>query len=222
MLTIGYAGNLQDWDPRVNEKSGILRVLRDWTWSYQPRNIDASSRSGYYLFRGLQSFSSKYPSLVDSIQVKLWGGIRRLNREQVNEFELTELVEIGGYLDRLESYKKLLSCDVLFLPLESSRGDQRPLFIPGKLYEYLRTRKPVLALAEESDCVEILRESGLGIICSPFDSENIADTLAFLISKKDELPNLYAPNNEFIERFSFEKIVAEMANIFDDVLNSSE
>jgi len=221
MLTIGYAGNLQGWDPRANEKSKILRALRDWTWSYQPRNLDASSRSGYYLFQGLQAFSSKYPSLLDSIRIKLWGRIRRLNQEQVNEYELTSLVEIGGYLDRSESYKKLLSCDVLFLPLESSGRDQRPLFIPGKLYEYLRTRKPVLALAEESDCVEILRESGLGIICSPFDSEHIADTLAYLVSNKRELPNLYAPNNDVIERFSFEHIVRGMAGVFDDVLYSS-
>jgi len=220
MLTIGYAGNLQGWDPRANEKNKILRVVTDWIWSYQPRNIDASSRSGYYLFRGLQAFSSKYPSLTNSIRIKLWGRIRRLNREQVSEYELTSLVEIGGYLDRPESYQKLLSCDILFLPLESSGTDQKPLFIPGKLFEYLRAGKPILAIAEESDCVEILQESGLGIICSPFDSNNIADTLAYLVSKKQELPDLYPPNNDVIDRFSFEHIVRRFAEIFDDVLCS--
>ena len=221
MLTIGFAGNLQSWEPDQKRRSALVRTLKEWFWLYQPRNVDFSTRSGYFLFRGLERFGEKYPELRKSIQVCLWGRIRPLNQRQVEEFGLSDMVEIEGFLPRSTSFEKLSACDVLFLPLESPHDGQRPLFIPGKLYEYLKTGKPVLALAGDSDCVDILLESGLGVVCSPFDSEKIADTLAFLVRNREELPSLYRPNQDVIDRYSFERIVSDLARTFDDVLGRS-
>lgn len=218
-LTIGYAGILNGYAPSKGSINFFPQMLKRIFFSYRVNNISNHTRTGYFLFQGIKYLKKNYPINAKRLKVELWGIIDPLNKQQVEEYRLTDIVSIGGYLSKSESFKKLMKCDILFLPLESALGEQRPLFIPGKLYEYLKTGKPILALAEDSDCSVILKNSGLGIICSPYKASEIANYLNYLIENKDSINEIYKGNESYIQsNFNFIEITKKMAEVFNNVL----
>ncbi len=214
-LRIGYAGSLKAHDPQATIKRGLGKWAQ-WFWTYRIDNIKPETRSGYFLFKGIEVFQTKYPDLATQLLIHMWGMIDPKNQQQAVEMGLADSVKIEGYKSKAETVSILATCDVLFLPLESGKDGQKPLFIPGKLYEYLKLGKPILALADESDCVDILRKSGLGLICSPYDAEGIADTLAELVKNRAALPAQYSADTAYIdENFNFKNITRKLSQIFD-------
>ena len=93
------------------------------------------------------------------MQLRLWGNVDSRNGLQAKKLGISDMVKIEGYKQKEESLALLRSCDLLFLPLESETKAGKPLFIPGKLFEYLKIGKPVLALGGQSDCIDILKKS---------------------------------------------------------------
>ena len=215
VLRIGYAGSLKGYLPGSEHVPG-WRTIADWIWTYRNRTLKHHTGSGYFLLKGVQQFKQQYPDLTDRLKVQLWGLIDPINQQQVKEFSIQELVKIEGYFSKPESAKRLTACDVLFLPLETSDD---PLFIPGKVFDYLRIGKPVLVLGPGSDCTRILEQAGLGIRRDPYDAEGIAGTLKELLENKDQLPAMYQADNDYIEsHFHFSNLAQKMADVFEEVL----
>lgn len=217
ILRIGYAGSLKGHRPG-SEHVPAWRSIVDWIWTYRNRTLQHHTRSGYYLLKGVQRFKEDYPDLCPRLKVQLWGLIDPVNEEQVDSFKIGDIVEVEGYFSKVESGKRLAACDLLFLPLETSDD---PLFIPGKVFDYLRLGKPVLVLGPESDCTRILERAGLGIRLDPSNAKGIADALADLVGKKSLLPELYQPDMAYIEgHFQFKHLAGKMAAVFEEVLNT--
>ena len=89
--------------------------------------------------------------------------------------------------------------------------------IPGKLFELLSIGKPIFALVEDSDCRDILIESGLGIICSPFQEDEIANRLFEIFNDIEAIKEKHQPNKTYIEKFNFKNLTKELSSIFDKV-----
>ncbi len=214
-LVIAYAGSLAFYDPAQSGSKGLMsRVFG----TYQVYNLDISTRSAYYLFAGLQQLLKKHPEYEQKIQLHFWGAIHKNTSVQAKQMGLQSCVHIEGYKAKADSLNTLERADVLFLPLESEKGGQRPLFIPGKLYEYLATGKPVLAVAGASDCTDILRNAGTGIIVNPFDTEELAEALKQLCDNKDRLAEMYRADEQVVKQYSFDVIAQKMAAVFEHTL----
>ena len=217
-LRIGYAGTLKGFEPQPSSFRWWQPVL-DWLWTFQVQNLDTSTRSGYFLLKGLAHLKERNPEVADEVLLHFWGNISSVNQQQADLWGLGHHVLFEGYTTKAITVDRLSACDVLFLPLESEKNGQRPLFIPGKLYEYLNIGKPILALTGPSDCADILLRSGLGIICDPRDPESIAATLQELVVHREELPKRYAADRDFISKaFSFSAKTKELAGLFDSLL----
>lgn len=218
-MRIGYAGFLNSYTPG-QERESIGKKLKRWFWDYKVTNINHHTRSGYFLLRALKLLREQKPEIAAKIEINWWGMIAEGNVKQAEKFGVGDLVVTEKYFPKAESYKKLQACDLLFLPLETPKDGQDPLFIPGKLYEYLKFGKPILALGTQSDCVNILKRSGLAIICDPFNPQEVADQLAFLVQHKEELPERHKPDLEYIQtNFSFKRLSERLSDIFQEVLN---
>lgn len=217
-LTIGYAGTLMSFD--LNTPVGGNHPLKQWFWGYKPDNINFTTRSGYYIFKGIQRCKEKYGLTGSQLQLDLWGNIDPGNQQQVEEFGIQDMVQISGHRSKEETLNRMNECDVLLLPLESEKNGQKPLFIPGKLYDYLLLEKPILALCGESDCLDILTKSGLGAVASPYDEDAIADLLHDLCQHQGELRQKYPPNQEYIDTFDVRHLTGQLAQIFNQVLDA--
>lgn len=87
----------------------------------------------------------------------------------MNECGLKENLHLPGHISKNRAIAHMLQSDVLLLPLNIA--DNSAGRLPGKLYEYLRSYKRILALGPvDSDVNLILKESGSGE-CMDYDDE---------------------------------------------------
>ena len=215
-LILAYSGSLNAYTPE--NKLKWLNRIKGFFWTYHHDTVDDSTRSGYYLIKAVRILKEKYQIQSDELNIQLWGSIDPVNQKQVLSEGVQEYFEFGSYMDKQNSLKKLEAASILFLPLEkSNRKGFKTLFIPGKLFEYIKTGKPILALAEASDCRTILERSGLGICVQPDDPEKIAQVLENIIRKR-EILEAYKPQSDYISTFTFENKTAELAAVFNQLI----
>lgn len=215
-LVIGYSGSLawSDGTPRTPQSR-----LRDYFWTYEHHVTDPSTRSAYFLFDALRELKQQHKITAADIRVELWGKIDPRNQTQAEQMGIADLVQITGYLGKPDSLKKNASCDLLFLPMESATPQGEPLFIPGKVFEYMHTGKPVLALSGKCDCTDLLAPSGLMKQFDPRDKRAIAAWLHEVITNRKLLED-FAPQSEYISQFSFRHITSKLAAVFNEVLSA--
>jgi hypothetical protein len=85
-------------------------------------------------------------------------------------------VKLISYLPHAESIKELLRSDALLLIVDDADGSEE--IVPGKVYEYIGARRPVIALAPEGAVAELIRETRSGFVAAGNDVPKIK--LAFL------------------------------------------
>lgn len=215
-LILAYSGSLNAYTP--SNKHNWLKWIKGFFWTYNHDTVDDSTRSGYYLIKAVRILKDKYQVNPQELKIQLWGSIDPINKSQAMSEGVDEYFEIGSYIDKQSSLRKLEEADILFLPLEkSNRKGYKTLFIPGKLFEYIKTGKPVLALAEDSDCRTILEKSGLGICVQPDDPERIAQTLEKIIRNREAM-EAYKPQADYISTFKFENKTAALAEVFNQLI----
>lgn len=215
-LTIGYSGSLYFYEGGKNVSAESS--FRDWFWTYNYNSTDPSTRSASFLFRALQLLRKKQTVTANDICIHLWGKIDPRYKKQAIELGIDDLVKIDGYLPKEESLLRNAESDLLFLPMESGTEAGKPLFIPGKVFEYMKAGKPVLMLSGPCDCMDILRPSGLLLAFDPKDSEGLANELGKLIRDRNLLKQ-YSADTDYINSYSFRNITGKLAGIFDDLLN---
>jgi glycosyltransferase involved in cell wall biosynthesis len=133
---------------------------------------------------------------------------------------LATVVELPGYLPHQEALRLLHSATVPVLVV-GARGVAGLDNIPGKLYEYLATGKPILALADaHSYAAQLLRRARCGVVV-PDESAAIAAALHTLYSQwRTGTPGV-VPDWEEIRRFDRRRLTGELAAIFDEVTDAA-
>ena len=119
-----------------------------------------------------------------------------------------------GYVSHQQSIEYLHKASVLLL---YSWGKN---VIPGKTFEYLRARIPILALAKENDeLAEFIRKSGAGIVVPPDEENLIAKALFDLFIKKREIGQKLVASNEFIAQYERRILTSKLTSIFDKLVS---
>jgi glycosyltransferase involved in cell wall biosynthesis len=134
-------------------------------------------------------------------------------REAVRQAGLTSNVEFRPRLSYQDSLLEQSRASVLLL-LQAS-PDTIDL-VPAKLFEYLRTGRPVLALVPEGATSEVLRETGGGWVVEPGDSHVLSTALvtAYRAWASGRLRSL-AADPQRLETFSRERLAAVLASQFN-------
>ena len=91
--------------------------------------------------------------------------------------------------------------------------------VPAKLFEYLRARRPVLALVPAGATAEVLQDTGGGWVVDPADIDSLRDAIAtaYQAWKRGTLSSMTAEPTK-LERFSRERLTATLAAQFDTLL----
>lgn len=95
----------------------------------------------------------------------------RENQAAVEHYGLEDVVEVLGYLPHHESLSLLKNADVLLLINDTAPGSGA--YIPGKLYEYMAVKRPILAFSLEGETSAIINRFHLGKVVAPTELENM-------------------------------------------------
>ena len=137
-------------------------------------------------------------------------------QEAVRQAGLAANVEFRPRLSYQDSLLEQSRASVLLL-LQASPDTIN--LVPAKLFEYLRTTRPVLALVPEGATAEVLRDTGGGWVVEPGDLHVLNNTLvtAYRAWMSGRLGSLAADPRR-LEAFSRERLAAVLAGQFDTLV----
>ena len=179
------------------------------------------------IYRGKQDPSKLLIALKDlisqgtidpnDVEVRFYGPEDKLLSKNIEEYGLSDVVKQYGIVSREMSFERQRDSQILLLfnwedPLEKG-------VIPGKIFEYFASQRPVLATGGFGDDVVkmLLNETNSGIDCSTIG--DIKRGLRELYSEY-RLRNKveYKGNMEKINKYSYREMTRKFAEILDNLV----
>ena len=107
------------------------------------------------------------------------------------------------------------SADILYLP--TPEGEDANAILPGKVFEYLATGKPILAVAHKGSEVDtLLQTMGGAIVVAPGDMKALQDAILKLVEQRK---GFIPPRDvDAVRKFERRTLTGRLAVVFDGVL----
>jgi hypothetical protein len=136
--------------------------------------------------------------LKEKFRIKFFGTVAPLVKSSIRDNGLDEITEYCGFLPYREMLKELFKADYLLVTVTEKRH------VPGKLFEYLRVAKPIIAFGDDNQEVKnILESTGSGMIYNYRE-----DIRSFFDNEFN--PN---SNKDLIKKFNREKIAERLSTL---------
>jgi len=146
-----------------------------------------SERNPRILWKVLKELTKENPDFRRDFQLKLIGAVSQEVLDTISEFRLNDYVLNLGYISHQEAVEHQRKSQVLLL-IEINSNDTKSI-IPGKLFEYMVSERPIIALGPEgSDFAEIITSTNTGVFFLYDELEPLKELLL-------KYYNLYAAQN---------------------------
>lgn len=151
------------------------------------------------------------------LRVLFLGGHYDRDVAEVRAHGLEDRVVFRGNVGHTESVAALLRARVLLL-LEND-SDRGELILPGKVFEYLRSGRPILAVVPpEGAAAQMVRSMDAGWIADPRRPETIAEGLDRLLAGPPaERPAADPPAGARVARFERRMLTRDLAQVLDTI-----
>lgn len=183
--------------PRPND--GKMRITHS--------GVFYADRSPEHFLRGLQIAIGRKPELRAGIEARFVGHLQDEYRKMIQDFGLDQNVVTTGYLEHLHCVRELMESDILWFILTNDTQS------PGKVYEYIGARKPILACTQEGFVRQTVEETGAATVVEPKDPEKIAETLIGLY-EKFKTGRLPRPDEAVAKRYDRVALTFELSKLF--------
>lgn len=135
-----------------------------------------SERNPVNLWQAISDLVKEIPGFADHLQLKLIGTVSKEVLETIGSYNLNEFILNLGYLSHQEALEHQRKSQVLLLIEINSRNTIS--IIPGKLFEYMISNRPILAIGpRSSDFSEIIQKTNTGIFYDYAAKDEIKKTL---------------------------------------------
>jgi glycosyltransferase involved in cell wall biosynthesis len=131
------------------------------------------------LCKSLQQVFSNERELKKHIDLKFIGNCNKNTEQLLKQYDLLDISKFVGYLPHKEALLELEEADLLFLPVSSTMSNPMGIYlVPGKFYEYVGARKPILYVGPlNSDVARMIDEDKLGYAFGVADDQEISGFL---------------------------------------------
>ncbi len=162
------------------------------------------------LWRALNELSGENPEFNKLLHIRLIGQTDESIINDIRKNGLSGNLSLTDHLPHSEGLTQLCKSQVLLLPIndvENARG-----ILPGKMYEYLALKRPILAIGPaDADFATILKETNSGVAHNFGDMRGMKQTV-------EEYFNLFRENklevdSNAIEKFSRKNLAKKFIEI---------
>lgn len=140
--------------------------------------------------------------------------------EMFESFPYSSLIEVEGYMPHEESILQLLLSDILLLVVDTTPDSAQ--IVPGKVYEYIATGRPVLAIAPVDGAIAtLLAETGAGIVAHQSDINGIRENIRRLVEAFQKDLEVLERDPEKIAGYERREVTRRLASILDELTVSN-
>jgi glycosyltransferase involved in cell wall biosynthesis len=194
-------------------KPSLMRDSSKITLLYSGRFYGENQPDNF--LRAVVGLLQKRADLRSNLRLAFQGGLELRHHKMIDSLGLSDRVIDLGYVDHATAVSNLIEADLLWLvAAHKNRGEQ---VSTGKVYEYMASRKPILALAPAGGALhDIINGYGPYEIADPSNHLAVEGALGKLIMGHVErtLPSVDIPH---VTEFSFSHMATKMATLFNDV-----
>jgi hypothetical protein len=121
-----------------------------------------SERNPKILWESLVELINEVPDFKSHLEIKLIGAVSQEVLETIAQFGLNSYLNNLGYVSHSEAIAHQRKSQVLLL-IEIDSEDTKSI-IPGKLFEYMVSNRPIVAIGpKDSDFAEIITQTNTGV-----------------------------------------------------------
>jgi len=187
---------------------------RDLKFSISHIGSLLSERNPKNLWYILAEICKKNTSFKKDLELKFAGAVSDEVKESLSEFNLDENSKFLGYVSHFEALKLQNESQVLLL-VEINSAETRAI-IPGKLFEYLAAKRPIIALGPyKSDIEAIVDETKSGRFFDYSEDKELKNEILRLY-KQYKTGDLQVAS-EGVDRFSRKQLTKQMSALIKDV-----
>jgi hypothetical protein len=131
-----------------------------------------SERNPIILWQALQEMITENKNFKNDFRLKLIGATSQEVLDTIASFQLTDYVQNLGYISHQEAVEHQRKSQVLLL-IEIDSEDTKSI-IPGKLFEYMVSERPIVAIGpKDSDFAEIITATNTGVFFTYDEKEKL-------------------------------------------------
>jgi glycosyltransferase involved in cell wall biosynthesis len=173
------------------------------------------NRTSEPFLRGLRRFLINRPDARPDLEILFVGPREDKNEMAVKQLELTDVVKFRDSVPHDEALQLERASHILLL-IKHINPDYKGI-VPGKLYEYIGVRRPILALVPDGEAAQLITDLRRGIVAPQSDEHTIAEILERLFTsfKEDNLDDPFDLSP--LLQFSRKSLAGELAGLLDAV-----
>ena len=171
-----------------------------------------SERNPRILWESISELIRENPLFASHFQLKLIGAVSQEVLDSIALFQLQNYVNNLGYVSHDEAIVHQKKSQILLL-IEINSEDTKSI-IPGKLFEYLVSERPIIGLGPKgSDFAEIIIDTNTGVFVDYSEKEKLKNYIANYFSLFLE-GNLKS-NGVGLQKYSRKNLTEKLANLLN-------
>ena len=198
-----------DWDPQTTHVSTPLS--QDFTITHV--GIIGANRNEHQLWQALKELKTENESFGKALKIRLVGQVDQSVVRSINDHDLQDNTEIIPYVPHDQVLQLQQSSQVLLLLVNNTPNAKG--ILTGKLFQYLASGRPVLAIGpEDGDAARIITETGAGKTIDFEDKEKIKAVIQEYYQNylNSSLPTI---ENREVERYSRKALAREYTSLLN-------
>lgn len=169
-----------------------------------------SERNPKILWQSLAELIKENDSFAANLQLKLIGAVSQEVLETIEDFQLTPYLNNLGYVSHDEALTYQKKAQVLLLIEIDS--EQTKSIIPGKLFEYMVSERPIIAIGpKDSDFAEIIKITNTGVFVHYDEIDRLKNTL--LSYYNQYLEGKLRSHGVELQQYSRKNLTEKLANL---------
>jgi glycosyltransferase involved in cell wall biosynthesis len=169
-----------------------------------------SERNPAILWESLVALVSEIPDFKKHLEIKLIGAVSQEVLETIAQFGLNPYLNNLGYVSHDEAIAHQKKSQVLLL-IEINSKETRSI-IPGKLFEYMVSGRPIIAIGPNgSDFAEIITNTNTGVFFDYSEKENLKKMI--LDCYNQYLEGKLQSNGVGLQKYSRKSLTKELVEL---------
>lgn len=159
------------YDPQDFRVAARFPMQRPRKMRFTYSGLFDSRRTPKTFFMALARIFAQHPETRDEIEIYVVGNFHENFRKMAVQYGVSTALVTPGNVEHQQKIRYLFASDVLWLITHD------PVITPGKVYEYIGSRKPILALAPDGVLRNVLAGYGAATSVDPEDVDAIAEAI---------------------------------------------
>ncbi|MFN1836177.1 glycosyltransferase family 4 protein [Balneola sp. MJW-20] len=177
-----------------------------------------STRNPETLWQALAGIRDKYPEKASKFKLQLIGKVDASIKAKIREYGLQEMVEVSDYVPHEQIIREQRKSHALLLIINESPN--AGLLLPGKLFEYMASGRPVICTTPvDGDAAEVLRESGIGKVVSTYDKDALQQQILELMDQPDIYHSKELKPGSAVMKFSRQELTRKLTERLESIIS---